>query len=83
MESWQSRWRYERAVNPCLDGSDTTIAGFEAIGLNADEMAAKFAQGGESAKEAFYEVMSGLSEMKDPLAQNVAGVTCSAPCGRT
>lgn len=57
-----------------IDGSDTTIAGFEAIGLNADEMAAKFAQGGESAKEAFYEVMSGLSEMKDPLAQNTAGV---------
>lgn len=57
-----------------IDGSDTTIAGFEAIGLNADEMAAKFAQGGDSAKEAFYEVASGLSEMEDPLAQNAAGV---------
>lgn len=57
-----------------IDGSDTTIAGFEAIGLNADEMAAKFAQGGDSAKEAFYKVVSALGEMEDPLAKNTAGV---------
>lgn len=57
-----------------IDGSDTTVAGFEAIGLNADEMAAKFSQGGDSAKEAFYKVVSALGEMEDPLAQNTAGV---------
>ena len=32
-----------------VDGSKTTAEGFEAIGLNADAMAAKLAQGGESA----------------------------------
>ena len=56
-----------------IDGSETTAAGFEAIGLNADEMSAKFAQGGDSAKEAFYKVVSALGEMEDPLAQNTAG----------
>ncbi len=57
-----------------IDGSETTKAGFEALGLNADETAAKFAAGGDMAKEAFQEVIKGLSEMKDPLAQNTAGV---------
>ena len=47
---------------------------FMVRGLNADEMAAKFAQGGDSAKEAFYKVVSALGEMEDPLAQNTAGV---------
>lgn len=57
-----------------VDGSDTTIAGFEAIGLNADEMSSKFSKGGESAKEAFRQTVEALAEMEDPLAQNTAGV---------
>lgn len=57
-----------------IDGSETTKAGFKALGLNADETAAKFAAGGDTAKEAFQEVVKGLSEMEDPLAQNTAGV---------
>lgn len=57
-----------------LDGSDTTVAGFEALGMNADKMAAKFAAGGDSAKEAFNETIDALANMKDPLAQNTAGV---------
>lgn len=57
-----------------VDGSATTAAGFEAIGLNADEMSAKFAAGGESAKEAFNETISALAGMEDPLAQSQAGV---------
>lgn len=57
-----------------IDGSDTTIAGFEAIGLNADQMAAKFAAGGESAKTAFNETIDALKSMNDPLAQSQAGV---------
>ena len=36
-----------------VDGSDTTAEGFAAIGLSADEMAAKFAQGGDAASQAF------------------------------
>lgn len=56
-----------------IDGSDTTVEGFQKLGLNADEMASKFAQGGDSAREAFYEVIQGLSEIDDPLEQNLAG----------
>lgn len=57
-----------------IDGSDTTAAGFEAIGLNADEMAAKFAKGGDGAKDAFDQVIKGLAAMEDPVAQSAAGV---------
>lgn len=57
-----------------IDGSDSTAEGFNLIGLNADEMAGKFAKGGESAKTAFQETIKALAEMKDPLAQNTAGV---------
>lgn len=57
-----------------VDGSDTTIAGFEAIGLNADEMARKIAAGGADAKDAFNQVIQGLASMENPVAQNIAGV---------
>lgn len=57
-----------------IDGSETTQAGFSAIGLNADEMAKKFSQGGESAKEAFKQTVDALASVKDPLAQDAAGV---------
>lgn len=57
-----------------IDGSDTTIAGFEAIGLSADDMAQKFGQGGDVAKEAFDQVINGLAGMEDPVQQNIAGV---------
>ena len=57
-----------------VDGSDTTREGFELIGLDADEMSAKFAAGGESAKAAFNETIDALAAMEDPLAQNQAGV---------
>ena len=57
-----------------VDGSKTTVEGFEVLGLNADEMAAKFAAGGDSARQAFDQVITALAEMEDPLAQNTAGV---------
>lgn len=57
-----------------IDGSDTTAAGFEAIGLNAVDMAAKFAKGGDGAKDAFDQVIKGLAAMEDPVAQSAAGV---------
>lgn len=57
-----------------IDGSDTTKQGFEALGMNADEMAQKFGAGGKTAKEAFNEVIEGLASMDDPVAQSVAGV---------
>lgn len=57
-----------------IDGSDTTIAGFEALGFSADDMAARFAAGGDTAKEAFQEVIDGLANMDDPVEQSIAGV---------
>lgn len=57
-----------------IDGSKTTIGGFEEIGLNADAMAAKMAAGGESAKSAYQETIKALADMTDPLQQNAAAV---------
>ena len=56
------------------DGSETTKSGFEAIGLNVNEMANKFAQGGETANQAFFEVMQGLNGIEDPLEQHQIGL---------
>lgn len=57
-----------------VDGSDTTIDGFKRIGLNADEMANKFAAGGDTASQALHETLVSLKNMDDPIAQNTAGV---------
>ena len=57
-----------------IDGSDTTREGFELIGLNAADMAKKFSQGGDAAKEAFQQTIAALADLEDPLAQNTAGV---------
>lgn len=57
-----------------IDGSDTTVASFEAIGLNADEMAQKFAAGGEEAKQALKETADALFAIEDPVRQNAIGV---------
>lgn len=47
----------------------------QTMGLDADNLAMKFANGGDDAKEAFAQVAQSLSEMDDPLAQSQAGVT--------
>lgn len=57
-----------------VDGSDTTQAGFEALGMNADYMAQQFAAGGETAKAALQQTMQALADMDDPVQQNLAGV---------
>ena len=56
------------------DGSDTTVAAFENLGLNADELQVKFAEGGESANEAFVEVAETLQNCDDEVVKNTAGV---------
>ncbi|MCO1599752.1 phage tail tape measure protein [Desulfosporosinus nitroreducens] len=56
------------------DGSDASAAGFKALGLNAEEMFEAFAKGGPGAEKAFQEVIKSLGDMKNPLAQNQAGV---------
>ena len=57
-----------------IDGSNTTIEGFQKLGLNADEMAEKFAKGGDTAKEAFYDVIDRIANMNDKVDQSIVGV---------
>lgn len=57
-----------------IDGSNTTVEGFKKIGLNADTMAKKFAQGGDVAKEAFYDVIKRIREMDNKVEQSIVGV---------
>jgi len=56
------------------DGSKTTADGFAAIGLNAQEMGSAIAKGGDDAQKAFMATIAALANMKDPIAQNAAGV---------
>lgn len=57
-----------------VDGSATTKAGFQMVGLNANTMSKNFAAGGESARRAFIATVTALASMKDPLKQQQAGV---------
>ena len=57
-----------------IDGSNTTIEGFQKLGFNADEMASKFARGGDTAKEAFYQIIEGINGMQNPVEQSIVGV---------
>lgn len=56
------------------DGSDTSAAGFKAIGLNAREMTSAVAAGGPRARDALDKVLDGLNNMRDPAKRNAAAV---------
>lgn len=56
------------------DSSDTSKEAFEALGLNADEMTKKFADGGKGAKEAFKQVTDALVNVDDTMELNTIGV---------
>lgn len=56
------------------DTTNTTTEAYELLGLNADEMRAKFAAGGESAKQATDTILTALFSMDDAVKQNQAGV---------
>lgn len=55
------------------DASESSAAGFEAIGLNAKEMTAQIAAGGEGARDGLELVIDKLNAMEDPVARNTAG----------
>ncbi len=56
------------------DTADSTTEGFSLIGLDADEMRQKFAEGGEAAKQAAQETIDALFALDDKVIQNQAGV---------
>jgi len=56
------------------DGSKASAEGFQALGLDAGKMTESFAQGGDTAKEAFDKTVKALFEIESPLAREAAGV---------
>ncbi|MFP7833137.1 phage tail tape measure protein [Marisediminicola sp. LYQ134] len=56
------------------DASEASAAGYERIGLNAEEMTAKIAAGGEGAREGLQQVLDGLRNLDDPVQRNAAAV---------
>jgi phage-related minor tail protein len=56
------------------DASVLSAQGFELLGLNAEEMTAKIAAGGEGAREGLDVVLDRLRAMEDPVARNTAAV---------
>jgi len=56
------------------DATEASAAGFEALGLNAADMTAQMAAGGEGAAAGLDQVLDGLRNMTDPVAQNAAAV---------
>jgi len=56
------------------DGSKTSADGFAALGLSATAMTKDFATGGDKSKAAFEKTTKALLAMKDPVAQNAAGI---------
>ena len=56
------------------DGSKTSAAGFEAIGLNAKKMTEQIAAGGDGAKRGLDQVLDGLRGIEDPVKRNAAAV---------
>ncbi|KNY24848.1 phage tail tape measure protein [Pseudobacteroides cellulosolvens] len=57
------------------DGSDSSKAAFEQLGLDADKLTASFAKGGPEAQKSFQQVIQALDAVKDPVAQNTIGVS--------
>jgi hypothetical protein len=57
-----------------VDGSKTSVAGFEAMGLSAEDMAAKILKGGPEASEALGLTLQSLRDMKDPTEQAATAV---------
>lgn len=58
-----------------IDGSKTTTEAFQALGLNADEMMATFAAGGDDASIAFQGVLGALMQMDDQVQRDAIGVS--------
>lgn len=57
-----------------IDGSDSTVGAYEKLGLNADEMAQKFTEGGDIASKAFEETLKAIESIEDPVKQDAIGV---------
>lgn len=52
-----------------VDGSKLTAEGFASLGFDADDMAARFLAGGESARQAFGVTLTAIKSLDDPVQQ--------------
>jgi len=57
-----------------IDGSATSKAGYDALGLSAKDMTAQIAKGGDSAAAGLGTVLEKLKAIKDPVKRNAAAV---------
>ncbi|BBY43246.1 phage tail tape measure protein [Mycolicibacterium celeriflavum] len=57
-----------------VDGSKTTTDAFTALGLNADDMARRFGEGGRASAEAFDLVVDKIRAIQDPVEQSRVAV---------
>jgi hypothetical protein len=57
-----------------VDMSTTSVGAFEAAGFNADEMAARFIAGGDSARGALDDLIDGLLGIEDPVERQTAAI---------
>ena len=57
-----------------IDGSDSTVNAFTALGYNANQMMETFAAGGDGANSAFYDVLGTLMKMDDQVERDAVGV---------
>ena len=57
-----------------VDGSKSTATGFKALGLNADDMGARFAKGGKAANGVLDLTLDKLRGVKDPVKQSQIAV---------
>lgn len=57
-----------------IDGSKLTSEGFQAVGLDAESMAAKIAGGGDGAAKALDQTLDALRNIEDPVARDAAAV---------
>ena len=58
-----------------IDGSNTTITAFEALGYNAQETMAAIASGGEVANDAFFGILNRLLSVEDAVERDALGVS--------
>ncbi|MDQ0854778.1 phage-related minor tail protein [Arthrobacter sp. V4I6] len=56
------------------DMSTASKAGYDALGMGQEEMSGKLLAGGDTAKEAFGQIIAGLQTMDDPVAQSQAAL---------
>lgn len=56
------------------DGNVEAARGFELLGLDAERMAAKIAEGGPTARNALDQIFDGLKNIEDPVLRNEAAL---------